>query len=147
MMRALVVLAASIALLSAYRRSRSKAPAATAAPKAPLDTYPANAVVPVNATGGHKMDINAPPAMLGKAVFQKWCAPCHADMPGVAGTSALAERYKGTNTPAALQKRTNLNPGLIKHTVRNGLFSMPTFRKAEIDDKQLDALANYLSRK
>ena len=48
--------------------------------------------------------------------------------------------------PALLEKRTDLTPQLIKTYVRNGISVMPIFRKTEISDADLDAIAAYLTR-
>ena len=80
----------------------------------------------------------------GKAVFQKWCQPCHGDGPGKPGTAALQALYRGAK-PALLERRTDLVPDIVKTFVRNGVSVMPFFRKTEISDKDLDALAAYLS--
>ena len=80
----------------------------------------------------------------GKAVFDKWCAPCHGDGPGKPGTNALQALYKGAK-PALLEKRTDLPPELTKQFVRTGVSVMPFFRKTEISDAELDALAKYLA--
>ncbi|HEV7714055.1 MAG TPA: cytochrome c [Steroidobacteraceae bacterium] len=82
----------------------------------------------------------------GDAVFQKWCAPCHATGPGHPGTTAIAALYKGAK-PAALEERTDLSPEIVRSFVRKGVSVMPFFRKTEISDADLDALGAYLSRK
>jgi mono/diheme cytochrome c family protein len=46
-----------------------------------------------------------------------------------------------------LTERTDLSPELVKGYVRNGLSIMPHFRKTQISDAQLTALAAYLARK
>jgi (+)-pinoresinol hydroxylase len=81
----------------------------------------------------------------GRAVYEKWCAPCHD--PGInhPGTHALMAKYSGTK-PAALVDRTDLPADIVKHFVRHGITIMPSFRKTEISDAELDALAAYLSR-
>lgn len=88
----------------------------------------------------------APQIAQGKEVFTKWCAPCHSPGPGNPGTTALAALYKGRK-PAALEERRDLTPELTKHFVRKGVSVMPFFRKTEISDTELDALAAYLARK
>jgi (+)-pinoresinol hydroxylase len=80
----------------------------------------------------------------GKAVFDKWCAPCHGAGPGKPGTSALEALFKGAK-PALLEERTDLVPQLTKTFVRTGVSVMPFFRKTEISDAELDALATYLA--
>jgi (+)-pinoresinol hydroxylase len=85
-------------------------------------------------------------AQQGKAVYEKWCAPCHAAGPGHPGTAALDALYKGKR-PGALEQRTDLTPALVKQFVRRGVSVMPFFRKTEVSDAELDALAAYLSKK
>ena len=86
-----------------------------------------------------------PPAPVGNAVYQKWCAPCHD--PGIShpGTHALMAKYQGTK-PAVLLERTDLPATVVKYFVRHGISVMPQFRKTEISDSELDALAAFLSR-
>ena len=80
----------------------------------------------------------------GKQVFDHWCAPCHGAGPGKPGTAALNALYKGQK-PALLEERTDLVPELTKQFVRNGVSVMPFFRKTEISDADLEALAAYLA--
>jgi mono/diheme cytochrome c family protein len=82
----------------------------------------------------------------GKAVFEKWCAPCHGDGPGKPGTAALQALYKGVK-PAMLEQRTDLAPEYTRAIVRTGVSVMPFFRKTEISDAELDALSRYLAHK
>jgi mono/diheme cytochrome c family protein len=84
------------------------------------------------------------PAVRGKQVFDQWCAPCHGDGPGKPGTAALNALYKGQR-PALLEERTDLVPELTKQFVRTGVSVMPFFRKTEISDADLEALAAYLA--
>jgi len=90
----------------------------------------------------------------GKAVFDKWCAPCHGAVApknvmfgsgALAGTSALAVKYKG-KLPAVLEQRTDLAPALIKTVVRGGLYGMPITRKTEVSDVELEDVVAYLTR-
>ena len=82
----------------------------------------------------------------GNEVFQYWCAPCHAPGPRHPGTQALEVLYKGAK-PAALEQRTDLVPELTRSFVRTGVSVMPPFRKTEISDADLAALAAYLAPK
>jgi mono/diheme cytochrome c family protein len=82
----------------------------------------------------------------GKAVFDQWCAGCHARGPRQPGTQALEALYKGSK-PAALEDRTDLSPQLTTLFVREGVSVMPPFRKTEISDAQLADLAAYLAPK
>ena len=85
------------------------------------------------------------PYAAGRAVYAKWCAPCHD--PGVIhpGTNALTVKYKGVKSGVLLEW-TDLKPQTVKHLVRHGISVMPQFRKTEISDAELDALAAFLSR-
>jgi mono/diheme cytochrome c family protein len=80
----------------------------------------------------------------GKEVFDYWCAPCHGDGPGKPGTNALQALYDGQK-PALLEQRSDLTPELTKSFVRTGVSIMPFFRKTELSDADLDALAAYLA--
>jgi mono/diheme cytochrome c family protein len=82
----------------------------------------------------------------GYVLFQTSCAVCHGSGPGKPGTRALAAKYKGA-TPALLEERTDLDPAYIKQVVRQGLYVMPFFRKTELSDSDLNAIAAYLTRK
>jgi (+)-pinoresinol hydroxylase len=85
-------------------------------------------------------------AARGNEVFQYWCAACHAPGPRHPGTQALEVLYKGAK-PAALEQRTDLLPELTRAFVRTGVSVMPPFRKTEITDVDLEALAAYLAPK
>ena len=79
----------------------------------------------------------------GEKVFDYWCATCHG--PGLPGTVALQTKYKDAK-PGLLSERTDLTPPVTKAFVRHGVSIMPFFRKTEISDADLDALAAYLAR-
>jgi (+)-pinoresinol hydroxylase len=81
----------------------------------------------------------------GYVQYQDYCSMCHGEGPGKPGTMALRAKYKGSE-PALLADRTDLTPELIKTCVRNGISIMPIFRKTEISDADLDAIAAYLTR-
>lgn len=85
------------------------------------------------------------PNTLGEQVYNKWCAACHAAGDAYPGTLALRAKYRGA-VPDTLVERRDLNPELIKYYVRNGISVMPFFRKTEIGDAELDALANFLAK-
>ena len=81
----------------------------------------------------------------GQEVYQYWCWNCHGSGAGKPGTEALRAKYKDAR-PADLERRTDLTPVVIKTFVRRGVSIMPIFRKTEISDAELDALATYLAR-
>jgi mono/diheme cytochrome c family protein len=78
-------------------------------------------------------------------VYAKWCAPCHD--PGVThpGTHALTVKYQGVK-PGVLLEWKDLPSAAVKLWVRHGISVMPQFRKTEISDAELGALAAYLAR-
>jgi (+)-pinoresinol hydroxylase len=80
----------------------------------------------------------------GAEVFDYWCAPCHDPGPRHPGTQALDALYKGSK-PGALEERSDLVPALTEAFVRSGVSIMPPFRKTEISDEDLAALAAYLA--
>jgi len=103
---------------------------------------------------GHTLLAQTASEANGKAVFDKWCTPCHGAVApknvmfgtgALAGTSALAVKYKG-KLPAVLEERTDLTPAFIKTVVRQGLFGMPITRKTEVSDAELEDVVAYLTR-
>ena len=82
----------------------------------------------------------------GQAVYDHWCAPCHAPGPGHPGTQSLEIKYHGS-IPAVLKQRKDLTPEFVKTMVRQGILLMAPFRKTEITDAELDDLAAYLTQK
>lgn len=83
----------------------------------------------------------------GAAVFNNWCSACHSRGPHNApGTASLQIKYQGS-VPAALEDRRDLTPEVVKVFVRNGVAMMAPFRKTEVSDADLDALAAYLTQR
>jgi mono/diheme cytochrome c family protein len=106
------------------------------------------------ATANPALAQTAPSEKNGKAVFDRWCTPCHgAEAPragefgarALPGTAALALKYDG-KVPAVLEQRADLTPAFIKTVVRRGLYGMPITRKTEISDAELDDVVAYLTR-
>lgn len=79
----------------------------------------------------------------GRKVYQNWCYPCHGRGVGKPGTDALAAHYKGKK-PAVLVERTDLTPEMIRYFVRHRVLFMPSLRKTEISDADLNAIAAHL---
>jgi len=88
---------------------------------------------------------DAAPAPSGQLVYEHWCAPCHAPGPGHPGTQSLQVKYGG-KVPAVLLERTDLAPPTVAMFVRQGILLMAPFRKTEITDAELAALAAYVAR-
>jgi mono/diheme cytochrome c family protein len=93
------------------------------------------------------------PEARGKQVYDYWCLPCHGSglgLPGFSelpGTQQLRIKYRETDISPLLTERTDLVPEFVKVIVRQGVSFMPQFRKTEISDADLEALAAYLARK
>jgi mono/diheme cytochrome c family protein len=82
----------------------------------------------------------------GNETYQYWCATCHGRGVGTPGTTALRAKYKGA-LPGPLEDRTDLTAQGIRVVVRRGTSIMPFFRKTEVSDRDLDAIAQYLTRR
>jgi mono/diheme cytochrome c family protein len=82
----------------------------------------------------------------GAIEFQNACAVCHGVGFDKPGTTSLGFKYRGAR-PALLEERTDLTPELVKYFIRNGIAMMPQFRKTELSDEQVAAIAAYLARK
>ena len=91
----------------------------------------------------------SPAVTQGKAVFMKHCAACHSYGYGTDGqkfkpaVDALQVKYNGVISPF-IEERSDLNAAVLKVFVRNGIKSMTPFRKTEITDTEIDAMAEYL---
>lgn len=97
------------------------------------------------ADDGSKLSIAA-----GKIAFERVCAPCHGKGAGtdgahmLPGSAALAARHQGKLSPY-LEDRSDLKADALKVFVRRGIGAMPMFRKTEISDSEIEAVAAYFS--
>ncbi len=80
----------------------------------------------------------------GEQVYQRWCVHCHAAGRGNPGTASLQTKYRNEK-PAVLLDRTDLTPEFVAFSVRQGVMSMPPFRKTEVTDAELAALSKWLA--
>jgi mono/diheme cytochrome c family protein len=103
-------------------------------------------IVLAAAFGAQAVSAQQPASLSGKAVYEYWCAPCHAPGPGHPGTQSLQLKYQG-KLPPLLLDRTDLSPQAVAVFVRQGILLMAPFRKTEITDAQLDALSRYVAGK
>jgi mono/diheme cytochrome c family protein len=110
---------------------------------------PATVADPQPPPGGSawiRSTVNGAAQPRGYVQYQNFCSSCHAAGPEARpGYEALKARY-GDKEPPALSDRTDLTPELVKTMVRTGISIMPFFRKTEISDADLDAIAAYLTR-
>ena len=79
----------------------------------------------------------------GRAAFTQWCSACHGPGRHTPGTMALYFKY-GKEMPPLLELRSDLTEETLSYFVRNGVSIMPSFRKTEVSDKQIAAIAQYL---
>jgi mono/diheme cytochrome c family protein len=79
----------------------------------------------------------------GQQVYQHWCAPCHANSTHAPGTVALYFKYQGDVIPV-LEARDDMDEDMLRHFIREGVSVMPSFRKTEISDADITAIAAYL---
>jgi mono/diheme cytochrome c family protein len=80
-----------------------------------------------------------PDATGGEKAYLEKCAMCHAP-PGM-GVGLLARRTDQPN----LELRDNLTAEYVIAYARNGIGNMPAITRAEVSDKQLKAIADYLA--
>jgi mono/diheme cytochrome c family protein len=80
----------------------------------------------------------------GEQVYGRWCVHCHATGRGNPGTQSLQVKYGG-RVPAVLLERTDLTADAVALFVRQGVQSMPPFRKTEITDAELAAVAAWVA--
>ena len=78
----------------------------------------------------------------GRELFHANCILCHGER---GQATVLLEKRLGKEN-SLLEERTNLNAALIHHAVRHGINSMPWFRRSELTDADVDAIAAYLTR-
>jgi mono/diheme cytochrome c family protein len=119
---------------------------------APIRLTAALAVLALAGAGYGQEPERAAQVAAGKQVYDYWCLPCHGSdlgLPGfggLPGTQQLGIKYRGTDISPLLHERTDLVPEFVKVIVRQGVSFMPQFRKTEISDAELEALAAYLAR-
>jgi mono/diheme cytochrome c family protein len=85
-------------------------------------------------------------AVAGEAVYKRWCSHCHSSGRGNPGTESLQVKYGG-KIPALLLDRTDLSPQAVAVFVRQGVLSMPPFRKTEVTDAELAAVSTFVAQK
>ncbi len=87
----------------------------------------------------------------GQAVFKHSCAPCHGVGAGDDGramlpaSQSLQLKYRGEKSQF-LEDRQDLPYPVLRTFVRRGSWSMPGFRKTEVSDADVEAIAAYLAQ-
>lgn len=77
-----------------------------------------------------------------KALFLRKCGACHAS--GGTGAMQLARRLGPDQV--LLSERRDLMADYIRLVVRQGLGGMPVISRGDLSDRQLDMIAEYLTR-
>ncbi len=77
-----------------------------------------------------------------EAVFLARCQYCHVQLGP--GTITLSRRLGPED--ALLANRTDLTQDYVKTVVRNGLNTMPALTRVEVSDKELELIAEFLTR-
>jgi mono/diheme cytochrome c family protein len=80
----------------------------------------------------------------GQSLYTQWCSSCHGI--GEVASIFLNKRYEGTTIPGALEKRTNITRDLVRLRVRTQITGMPAFRPTELSEKDIELVADYLTR-
>jgi mono/diheme cytochrome c family protein len=101
-------------------------------------------MISVLALGGWAAGTTAAEAELGARVYQRWCVHCHSAGRGNPGTQSLQTKYKDQK-PAVLLERTDLTPEFVAFSIRQGVMSMPPFRKTEVTDEEMAAVAVWIA--
>ena len=77
----------------------------------------------------------------GESLFLARCGLCHLEHD--TGTIMLGRRLGADH--ALLAERADLRADYVRAIVRQGLNSMPALTRVEVNDTDLDVIANYLS--
>jgi (+)-pinoresinol hydroxylase len=86
----------------------------------------------------------------GAAVYDAWCAHCHDPVPEgsrlgmLPAVESLTLKYGGALTPYIKERPDLAHFEVLEAFLRNGSGSMQPFRKTEITDEDITALAAYL---
>jgi len=108
------------------------------------------AALALTAAGAQEADDAA--AERGAAVYRTVCAHCHDPLPeGAAiemlpGPESLALKYRGALSPYITERPDLASVEVLRMFLRNGSGSMPPFRKTEISDEDIAAIAAYFAR-
>lgn len=92
------------------------------------------------------------PAKRGAAVYAAKCSFCHDRLPDggalemLPGVASLTLKYDGTLSPYIKERPDLANAQALAGFLRNGSGSMPPFRKTEVSDADIAAIAAYFMR-
>lgn len=93
----------------------------------------------------------SPAAARGEVVYQTTCAPCHDRLPENAaiamlpGAESLSLKYRGGLSPYITERPDLASFEVLRAFLRNGVGSMPPFRKTEVTDEDIAAIADYFA--
>jgi mono/diheme cytochrome c family protein len=79
----------------------------------------------------------------GKALYKERCGMCHQTI-GMA--VSLLSRRPGDTSKGLLEERKDLSAIVVRTVVRSGIGNMPRIARGEVSDRELAAIATYLSQ-
>ena len=79
----------------------------------------------------------------GKALYAERCGMCHQTIGMAVG---ILSRRPNDPSKGFLEERTDLSAALIRTVVRTGINNMPRISRAEVNNAELAAIADYLAR-
>jgi len=88
----------------------------------------------------------------GAEVYRNVCAPCHDRLPEgaaiemLAGPESLTLKYRGALSPYITERPDLASCEVLSMFLRKGTGSMPPFRKTELSDEDIAAIAAYFAR-
>jgi mono/diheme cytochrome c family protein len=80
----------------------------------------------------------------GQRLYRSTCLYCHDSAPGNPGTYVLAKKLGKESS--VLENRTDITADYVTSVTRHGLKGMPKYRKTELSDADVMAIAAYLTR-
>lgn len=104
----------------------------------------------LTAAGAQEPDDAA--AERGAAVYRTVCAHCHDPLPEggaiemLPGPESLSLKYRGVLSPYITERPDLASFEVLRMFLRNGSGSMPPFRRTEISDDDIAAIAAYFAR-
>lgn len=108
------------------------------------------AALVLTSTGAQEPDDAA--AERGAEIYRTICAPCHDALPeGAAiemlpGPESLTLKYRGALSPYITERPDLASYEVLSMFLRKGTGSMPPFRKTELSDEDIAAIAAYFAR-
>ena len=91
-------------------------------------------------------------AARGAEIYESMCSYCHdrvppgTALPMLPGVASLALKYDGALSPYIKERPDLANVAVLATFLRNGSGSMPPFRKTEVTDDDISAIAAFFAQ-